>query len=121
MSAFGKIFVVRRGKKARKMRRLSQRLEKQPALEMLQARTLPSANPVSLNKLGQLVIQGTSKQDTVHVSMNSSQQVEVDYNGALSHFDPAKVKVVVFNGGGGNDVGDNSTRIRSVMRGGAGN
>lgn len=115
-----KNLVGRQGKKSTSIRRLQKRLRLEPTVELLHTRTLPSATPVALNPMGQLLIQGTPADDTVHISINASQQVEVDYNGALSQFDPAQVKVIVFNGGGGNDLCDNGTGIRSIMRGGAG-
>src|SRR4051812_24059324 len=80
-------------------RNSSDRLRVRLHLEELQSRTMLSVPPVSLSSSGQLLIIGSTANDTVHVSETSSaagQKVAVDYDRHAYSFDAAKVKQIVF-------------------------
>jgi hypothetical protein len=87
-------------------------------LEELSPRTLPAAG-VTTNALGVVLIQGTSADDTVHVT-RTEETVIVDFNGQAKEIAAGRARMIVFHGRSGNDTFINETDIRSVAFGGAG-
>ncbi len=98
------------------------RRRQQLRIDELGVRALPSASPVSLAS-GVLVIRGTADPDDAAVEANAddSSRIDVTLNGETTSFDRALVRKVFFVGGAEDDTFENSTDLRSLIRGGDGN
>ncbi len=88
-------------------------------LEALDAHITPSAG-VSRNGAGQIVIQGSSHDDTADVSQRGN-DIVVTMDGVTSKFAANRVRGITFNGGNGNDKFTNNTSLRALANGGNGN
>ncbi len=76
----------------------------------------PPVPEVTLNRQGQLVIQGTSTADTASVRLVGS-EVVVTFNGREKRFAASSVRSILFRGGNGNDTFTNNTSITSAAYG----
>lgn len=92
-------------------------------VEGLEGRRLLTGS-ATLNAAGQLIINGTNYADTVTVGKSGSQIVVIQYSSDLTKsaraFSAAQVKVIGFQGYGGNDTFNNLTAINSAALGGSG-
>ncbi len=91
-----------------------------PQLENLEARRVPAA--VSLSH-GVLTINGTDAADTAVVTQAHG-RITVQLSGGVTEVDSFKksdVRLIVFNGGAGDDVFVNLTSVRALALGGPGN